>query len=1431
MRTLLKLFAEQVVRNPDAIALVCGAEEVSYVDLHVRAGELARELVARGVRPGELVAVSTPRSVEHVVEILGVLIAGAAYVPLDSRWPEVRKQLILDDIAGHVDEDLAYVMYTSGSTGRPKGVMVTHDNVAALALDPCWRNQERVLAIASTAFDAATFEIWVPLLRGGTVVLHRGDVDTASVRHEIGEHRITSLFLTAALFDVIAREDPACFRGVREVLVGGDVVAPAAVREVLDACPGTAVCNVYGPTETTVFATRHPISGTGGPIPIGTPLHGVQAHVLDEHGRSAREGELHLAGTRVAKGYLNQPELTAERFAGGRYRTGDLVRRRWDGSLDFLGRADRQVKIRGFRVELGEVEAALAEFGQNTVVVRDGALVAYLVPNSGRDVRQELTTTLPDFMVPHTIVALDRLPLTTSGKIDHAALPAPERATHGGEPRTETEELVCRVAHDVLGREVGVRDRFLEVGGDSVTAIALVSRMRSHGWELTVRDVLRLDVEHLAQTAKPVDTRRPEVAFGRELPLTPLQEGMFFHALLDADSYAVRLVVAVGRPLDPARLDAAVAELVARHAALRARFHNRPNGPVQTIGDGTTLWVGLDGDRLVLTYHHLLFDGWSVPVLVRDLLALHDGAELPPAADFRDHLAWLATRDRRPAEEAWRKALAGLDEPTLVAHADGKQPHEAVHAEVDPPRHHGITLGTVVRVAWAVTLGVLTGRDDVVFGSTVSGRSPEVPGVEDVVGCLINTVPTRVRLDPAETMPRLLRRVQAEQADLLAHQHLGLAAIQRETGPLFDTATVLENFPADVAFESFDAPHYPLALAVTPGERLHLRLTYRPDLFTRAEAETILRRFERAVTAGDRPVGEIDLLDPAEHRLFAEANDTTVDVPRRTLPDLLADQAARTPDVTAIVCEDTELTYAQLNANVNRLAHELIARGVTPGDRVVLTMRRSVGLVTAMFAVTRAGAAYVPIDPDYPAERVAHIHRDADPRLVLDEADATGSPSTPPLIDVPLDATAYVIYTSGSTGTPKGVEVTHRGIASLVAAQPAEPGTRVLQWASPGFDAALWEIAGALLNGATLVIAPPGRPDFGKLVAEHGITQITLPPSVLKALPPRAIPAGTTLIVAGEACDEETAARWSPGRRMINAYGPTETTVCATTCELPSGNGIPAIGRPIANTRVRVLDAWHRPVPVGVAGELHISGPGVALGYLHGQRFDGTYRTGDLVRWRPDGQLEYVGRTDDQVKIRGYRVEPGEVESVLARHPDVRTCAVVAVSGRLAAFVVGDVPAAALRAHVTTTLPPYMVPASYHRLRRLPATPNGKLDRRALAALARPEEIDPGDLAPGSVLEQRIAAIWCDLLGRARVGVRDNFFDLGGDSLLVVRLQAALTTAVGREVPLVDLYAHPTVAELAAHLGEGDRTTVSRARQRAACQRAARQGRAGKGLH
>ncbi|MFF4764786.1 amino acid adenylation domain-containing protein, partial [Streptomyces sp. NPDC001292] len=903
-------------------------------------------------------------------------------------------------------------------------------------------------------------------------------------------------------------------------------------------------------------------------------------------------------------------------------------------------------------------------------------------------------------------------------------------------------------------------------------------------------------------------------------PLSPLQEGLLFHARYDEgsrDVYVGQRFLDLEGALDAGLLRTSWQVLLDRHASLRTGFR-QPAGmqsPIQVVAEGVELpWREVDlsglsdaeagaeahrlaeeeqaspfdlavppalrllllklGDarhRLLVTSHHIVMDGWSLPILFGELSRIYaaggDASALPPVPPYRDYLAWLARQDKEAARDAWRELLAGADDPTLVGPADlgdgepighvvartGERLTQALHGTA---RKHGLTMNTLVQGAWAVLVGMLSGRTDVVFGATVAGRPAEIPGVEQMLGLFINTIPVRVPLRPERRFADLLSELQGRQAELIVHQHLGLTEIQRTAGAgaTFDTLVVYENYPHDPDAARLpgglpiaggggeEVAHYPLSLVATPGDGLELRLEYRPDVFDEPEAQALVARLTRLLEQfaldPDVRVGDLDVLEPAERqRLLGEWNDTARPVPATLVTELFEAQAARTPGRAAVVTADAALTYAELDARANQVAHWLIDRGTGPEDLVGVLMERSADLFVVLLGVLKSGAAYVPIDPGYPAERIGFMLTDAHPALVVCTrasaeaaagcetlvwdaadvaADLAGRPTTAPTDAdrvAPLRPAhpAYVIYTSGSTGTPKGVAVAHRGFVNYVTwrigAYGWGPGDRVLQFASVSFDTSVSEIYPTLAGGATLCVA---RRDGDILLELETLAPnaVTFTPSVLETLAAddartQAVLSGIEHVVtAGEECSPEAVRRWAPGRAFFNEYGPTEATVDVTCWTAP--DALPdavSLGGPIANVRVYVLDEWLRPVPPGVTGELYVAGTGLARGYvrrpkLSSQRFvacpfsdsgERMYRTGDLARWTPEGELRFAGRVDHQVKIRGFRIEPGEIEAVLAGHDSV---------GQVAVIARADQQEGRAHARAVKRLVAYVVPADPH---------------------------------------------------------------------------------------------------------------------------------------
>ncbi|MFT2017052.1 amino acid adenylation domain-containing protein [Streptomyces sp. 796.1] len=1069
-------------------------------------------------------------------------------------------------------------------------------------------------------------------------------------------------------------------------------------------------------------------------------------------------------------------------------------------------------------------------------------------------------------------------------------------------------------------------------------------------------------------------------------PLSPLQEGMLFLALYDeqsAGAYMPQLVIELeaaegGVAADTLRL--ALDALLARHENLRACFRiaKKQGTPAQLIP--ATVRVPLhevdltglaEADRaaeldrvmaadravpfdlgkppllratlirhaatrwrLVLTHHHILLDGWSVPPLVDELLTLyrqrgqHTG--LPQVVSYQRYLEWLAGQDRTAARAAWRTALADLDGPTLVAPDPAQRPgpHHApaqvpavrglgqpagqpaaqappqprtIEARIDAAttaaltgraRAALLTLGTVVQGAWALAIARLTGRDDVVFGVTASHRPAEIPGVDQIVGLLINTVPARLRITRTAPLATLLRTLQDEQAALLPHHGIGLTEIQQLAGQgsLFDTLMVFQNYPQRpttdgpgprlVEAYDIDATHYPLGLTVLPGAELVLRVDHQPHVLDAGTADRLtdwLVRLLRAFAADpQQPLNAVDLLGPAERdRLLVQWNDTARSVPPLTLVDLFEAQAARTPDAVATAFRGRALTFAELNAQANRLARVLVERGAGPERLVGLSLRHCAELMPAVLAIQKTGAAYVPVDPEYPASRIAHLVGDAAPVLVVTTAaDAAVLPAGTPtfLLDAPelpadlagrattdltdADRTApltpanaaYVIYTSGSTGTPKGVVIEHRNAVNLfhnhrseffrpAARRAGAERLRLALAASISFDASVAGMLWMLDGHEVHLVDEESRYDpaaFVRFTREARMDIVDVTPSFAEQLVLAGLFTGrhpAVLVMGGEAVGERLLADLEavPGLEVYNCYGPTECTADATSPQRLRGSTGIDIGRPVWNGRVYVLDEDLAPTPVGVVGELYVAGAGVSRGYLRrpGLTADrylpcpyGTggrmYRTGDLVRWLPGGTLEYVGRADEQVKIRGFRVELGEIETVLLHHPQVAQAAVVARDGasgggkQLVAYVVppdgapvapttgaGAFPAE-LRRFAADRLPDYMVPVAVVVIDALPLSPNGKLDRRRLPA---PELAGRADSRPPrTALEEALCALFAETLGGDRIGIDDSFFDLGGNSLLAMRLTSRVRTVLDADLPVRAVFDAPTVAGLADRL-------------------------------
>ena len=1188
-------------------------------------------------------------------------------------------------------------------------------------------------------------------------------------------------------------------------------------------------------------------------------------------------------------------------------------------------------------------------------------LVAWVVPAQEAEratlatgLRQHLQARLPDYMVPVAYVWLEALPLTGNGKLDKRALPVPQVDAYVREayapPQGEAENLLAAIWRELLGIErVGRYDHFFELGGHSLMAVRLANRVQQAGWQLPLQALFASPVLHvLAQALEVAPAQEPlpilPVARDGDLPLSFAQQRLWFLTQLEgmSETYHIPLALRLHGRLDRQALQHSLDALYARHESLRSRFITREDRPQVQILPANGLPLAFhdlrrhpaqadtlcrqaatqpfdltqgplvraalirlaDEEHLfLLTCHHIISDGWSTGILLRDLGALYgalrrgDADPLPPLTlQYADYAAWqrrYLTPERLAAQaQYWRETLSDAPalltlptdrpRPTVQSFSGGEVPI-AIDAELTQAlrqfsRQHGGTLFMTVLAAWSLVLARMAGQQELVIGTPEANRGRLE--TESLVGFFVSTLALRIDLRDDPDLPTLIARIRhtvltaQENRDLPFEQVVELVNPPRHLGytPLFQVMLAwqdgsvrdipLPGLQAELAGLEYSAAKFDLTLDLADtGEGISGTLNFATALFDRATAErygVYLVQALRAMTLNSpRSVSHIDLLPPAEREhLLHGWNRTERDYPLdQTLTALFEQQVHRTPDATALVSGTESLSYAQLNARANRLAHALIARGVGPDSRVAVCAERGLNMVTALFGILKAGGAYVPLDPAYPGERLQYILQDADPVLLLADAAgraALGEPVTPQLaLEAALPETlsaenpapraqashlAYVIYTSGSTGKPKGAMNEHRGVVNrLVWMQEAYGLTAadtVLQKTPFGFDVSVWEFFWPLMVGARLVMAKPEGhkdPDYlSRAIEQYGVTTLHFVPSMLQSFladGQAATRCGQVVRVmcSGEALPAALVAefyRRLPQAELHNLYGPTEAAVDVTAwhCSREAERVSVPIGRPIANTRIYLLDERGQPVPLGAVGELYIGGVQVARGYLNrpeltAERFlsdpfapgGRMYRTGDVARYLANGDIEYLGRNDQQVKIRGFRIECGEIEAALATHPAVREAVVdaraVGDDKRLVAWVVPAVDVAeetlagALRQHVSAALPDYMVPSAWVVVAALPLSPNGKLDRRALPE-PQGAQSQAAYEAPQGEHETLLAAIWRELLNVERVGRHDNFFELGGHSLLAVKLMAQLRRA-GWGANVQTLFSTPTLSALA----------------------------------
>ncbi|WP_018690923.1 non-ribosomal peptide synthetase [Algicola sagamiensis] len=1260
--------------------------------------------------------------------------------------------------------------------------------------------------------------------------------------------------------------------------------------------------------------------------------------------------------------FIQNPFATADDLKKGHtrlYKTGDLVRWLVDGQLEFLGRNDAQVKIRGYRVELSEIEQTLTQFDeikQALVIACDHHgqvhLAAYLVPNDHTidliKVQNTLNLELPSHMVPSAFVQIDEIPLTINGKVDTKALPAPDFINQQAyiAPTTQIQKRLTQVWQEILGIEkVGIEDNFFRIGGNSIMAIKLVSACRKAlNIDLTLAQLFEYKtIAGLAKHLKfEVQTHIP-VSSHPYPPLSFAQERLLFLEKFEqgSDAYHIPYLAELSDGIEIQHLETLFNQVIDSHPVLKTVYRQHQGLAYQhilnqqvhiqthavtdisilneTVAKHIKQPFDLENEPsirlhhyqvedkayLLILWHHIGFDGWSVDLFFSDLSLAYQGKEIVNTqVQYADYAVWqkemLSGEHQEEIRHYWQQQLADLTSLTLPQ--DYQRPNQqsyegrdfnlTFNSELSNALRHlaaqqETTLYTVLLSAFYTTLSLVSGQDDIVIGTPSDNR--EHPDTQSMVGFFVNSLPLRAQVAHQQTVTEMIQQVHHVVTQGKLHQALPfeklvqMLNIERDPSrhPVYQVMFDLESFGGQndditLPFEAknllvqndlYTPAKFDLSLSVFDNqENLSANFNFATSLFkveTIARLANVYQRVLKAfVEKATTPIGEIDILSPEErHTLLHTWNETQADYPQdKTLQQRFEEQVEITPNHIAVIFEDQQMTYRDLNERANQLAHQIRetyqtqhGQSLQPDTLIALYFDRSIEMIVSIMAVLKAGAAYVPVSPEYPEARTGFILQDTQVPLLLTHSSHTAvldnylseaaqatqlllvdqissrNIENPTPINTATDL-AYVIYTSGTTGQPKGVMIEHRSIHNLIhhnlQAYAFQQDEVVALLTSYVFDTSIEQIGMTLLSGATLFVISESQRQSTDLLKDlidtHQVTHLDATASLLLAVDLSQSDSIRRIVSGGEATPMKLYDVFKD--KLINEYGPTETSVASHQFLCASlGKGIQTIpiGKTVSNLTSYILDTHGQPVPVGTPGELYIGGVGVARGYLNRPElteerfidnpFDQSesnqrlYKTGDRVRWLPDGNIEFLGRNDSQVKIRGYRIELGEIENTLNAFTSIKQAVVIDITRNnqksLAAYIIptqqGSIDVEHIRAALTEKLPEYMVPQSYTQIEQIPLTVNGKLNR---AALPEPNFSNQQSYtAPRNAIETQLCEIWQNILGLEQVGIEDNFFQIGGDSIISIQLVNQLRQH-GFMLQVKAIFEAPTIAKLAKYL-------------------------------
>ncbi|WP_026475903.1 non-ribosomal peptide synthetase [Alkaliphilus transvaalensis] len=1486
------------------------------------------------------------------------------------------------NLEGHIREDsVAYVIYTSGSTGKPKGAMLTHKGIVNVLnnLERLYPMLEEDVYLFKTTytFDVSLTELFGWFIGKGTLaILNDGDnKDPKKILDAIFKYKVTHLAFVPTMFEAFVTElvenNLKSLKQLKYLFIGGEVLSTELVKKFYSLIEGVEVMNYYGPTETTIYATSFPVAPKENSfrLPVGKPMDNMQVYILNHKGELQPvgiSGEVYIGGKGVSCGYVNNQLLTQERYIDNpfikgekMYKTGDIARWRWDGNIDYIGRVDHQIKLRGLRIELGEIENVIKNFHgitQSKVLVKEDEnkgqyLCGYVVADNEvdiKDLKEFLYNKLPLYMVPAYIIQLDEFRYTTSGKISILNLPDPiAKAIATNDyiaPRNEEEEVVLKIWQEVLGdANIGVEDNFFDLGGNSVNAIEILSKIfTKFNTEITIGKFFELKnisgvCQYINNKEKSLYASMKAIEEQPYYPASSSQKRLYALNAINKENinYNMPEILVINGEIDRREIEKIFNLIVNRHEAFRTRFEFREHNLVQLIEKNIDFTVDfMDFDEaymekiissfirpfdlskepllrallvrvdplkhyLLIDMHHIISDGTSMGIIIDEFIKVYKNQELKDLSiQYKEFSNWqmefMKSENFIKQEKFWLEMFSG-EIPVLELPTDFPRGKERLYEgatltfELNPElsskikafaAKNSVTPFIFLLTTYYLLLNKYSQQEDIIVAYPIVGRP--LPELNDVVGMFVNTIAMRNYIDNEKSFISFLDETKNKALQIYENQDYPFDTLvdklnvkrNSNRNVLFDTMFSLR----DTYFSQIDLGDCTLSKYVFETkqtkfdlyynvedypDKILLEATYRSDLFKEETMKRFNKHFENLIKAVvEDPYAKISDIELISHDERQEVlhglnvtHHNTFEVDN--VVEQFENQVKKNPEAIALEFGDEKLTYGQLNEKANQIARKIVEKNTSKGRVIAIICKRSFEMIIAIMASLKAGCAYLPIDVDYPVDRVKYLVEDSNSKLILsnldlrdkeidptievlrldDEATYKGSTSNLGL-KINGDDLAYIIYTSGTTGKPNGVLISHYNlIARTINANYCNinEDDRVLQLSNYTFDGSVFDIYLSLLNGVRLIIIPQSTLlDMEKLaeVIENSNVSVVLFPTALFNIVVdtnvQCLKNIRKIVIGGERLKIQYVKKafevTGPGS-IVNIYGPTECTICATYYTVNSleevVNDIP-IGKPLSNTKVYICDKYNKVQPIGLPGEICILGDGVGKGYLNAPQlnsrkfvanpFEETglmYKTGDIGKMLPDGNIVFIDRMDDQVKLRGFRIELGEIESTILSNKSIKECIVLLNKDMkenqyLCAYLVREeaIDTNELRDYLKDMLPKFMIPSDFIFLEKMPITPNGKVDKRVLRSMNNvndnqtEEEMDYKDL---DFIERQIIDIWRDVLGTSVVRVEDNFFECGGNSLLAVKVEVEMKK-VGLNVKVEDIYNYQTINELSQYI-------------------------------